>query len=395
MLKFKSTIFSDENDIYVALQSNKSKLSTNALRKLAFKRGIIYPSFLNRDELIGQISELPFTFSQLQELTNKLTPKINRDQYSVKRIFGKFDLSKLNDVIEKVVENRPRFVGAENISHHQSIQTCIIEVDYTEFDFGRGKYQQKKRHGGYIQFLEKPNYVSIQYTYTKRIDGILNEVIEMYYDTVNKDFSLQSIDLSPIIDASLRNEFIKSIYETSNSFMFLELAKVRVSKIHSILESSKEEIDSSIDDLDSDLIDDDEDKDTSKLLQPNDDREYSIDNAQFDGNLLNDANEVNELCQNNFYRSRIKWKSKALFLKDKPLITFELAFDNKHQAKDLKFRIIGKENIAENGLKEAVIGSEFDIVIRELEDCIFSSYDRVTAKIEQDEMPQPKEARNA
>ncbi|WP_335903617.1 hypothetical protein [Shewanella algae] len=395
MLKFKSTIFSDENDIYVALQSNKSKLSTNALRKLAFKRGIIYPSFLNRDELIGQISELPFTFSQLQELTNKLTPKINRDQYSVKRIFGKFDLSKLNDVIEKVVENRPRFVGAENISHHQSIQTYIIEVDYTEFDFGRGKYQQKKRHGGYIQFLEKPNYVSIQYTYTKRIDGILNEVIKMYYDTVNKDFSLQSIDLSPIIDASLRNEFIKSIYETSNSFMFLELAKVRVSKIHSILESSKEEIDSSIDDLDSDLIDDDEDKDTSKLLQPNDDREYSIDNAQFDGNLLNDANEVNELCQNNFYRSRIKWKSKALFLKDKPLITFELAFDNKHQAKDLKFRIIGKENIVENGLKEAVIGSEFDIVIRELEDCIFSSYDRVTAKIEQDKMPQPKEASNA
>ncbi|TOB84278.1 hypothetical protein CGJ99_07975, partial [Vibrio parahaemolyticus] len=134
MLKYKSTIFSDENDIYIALQSNRAKLSTNSLRKLAFKRGILYPSTLDRDELIGQISDLPFSYSQLQELTNKLTPKVNRDQYSVKRISGKFDLTQMNDVVDKVIEARPRFVGAETITHHKSIQSYYIEIDYTEFD---------------------------------------------------------------------------------------------------------------------------------------------------------------------------------------------------------------------------------------------------------------------
>ncbi|EPI5804390.1 hypothetical protein WMQ48_11700 [Vibrio cidicii] len=391
MLKYKSTIFSDENDIYIALQSNRAKLSTNSLRKLAFKRGILYPSTLDRDELIGQISDLPFSYSQLQELTNKLTPKVNRDQYSVKRISGKFDLTQMNDVVDKVIEARPRFVGAETITHHKSIQSYYIEIDYTEFDFTRGKYQQKKRHGGYIQFLEKDDYISIQFTYTKRIQDILDEVIQMYRDTVNNDILVQNVDLSAVVDADLRNKFMVNLYDTAKPFLFLELEKVRVSKVRSILDSSIDESKPSAD-LDDDLLDDEEQ--TEDLLQDADDREYSIDNAQFDGKSLNDADEVNELCNNNFYRSRIKWKSKALSLTDKPIITFELAFDDKYQAKDLKFRILGKEPIEGKGGKEAVNGSDFNVVMRDLEDIIFNTLDEVLTEHGSAE-PVPKEVSNA
>ncbi len=383
MLKFKSTIFSDENDIYIALQSNKAKLSSSALRKIAFKRGTIYPASLERDDLINHISDLPFSYSHLTELTNRLTPKINRDQYSVKRIVGDFDLSKLNDVVEKVKEGRPRFVGAEHINPSKTIQAFYVEVDYTEFDFTRGKYQQKKRHGGYIQFLEKAGYISIQYTYTKRIQSILNDIIAMYRDTVSKAFEVQDVDLSAVVDADLRNQFMINLYDTSTPFKFLELEKVRVSKVHSILDAATDghtienmEEDFS-DDLDSDLMGDDDGDQEEPLMSSEDNREYSIDNAQFDGQLLNDAEEVKDLCENNFYRSRIKWTSKALSLKEKPIVTFELAFDDKHRAKDLKFRILGKEAVDGKGGKEPVDGADFDIVIRELEDIIFKSLDNV------------------
>ncbi|KJG12893.1 hypothetical protein [Photobacterium iliopiscarium] len=400
MLKFKSTIFSDENDIYIALQSNKAKLSENALRKLVFKRGIIYPISLDRDELIGHISDLPFSYSHLTELTNRLTPKINRDQYSVKRIAGKFDLSTLNDVVEKVKEGRPRFVGAEYITPSRSIQSFYVEIDYTEFDFGRGKYQQKKRHGGYIQFLEKKNYISIQYTYTKRIKEILNDIIKMYRDTVNKDFIVQDVDLSAVLDADLRNQFMLRLYDTVKPLKFLELEKVRVSKVYSILDPSLQgaseacaSLDEDVleDDLDSDLLDGDSDAASDELK---DERECSIYNAQFDGQLLHDADEVTEFCNNNFYRSRIKWSSKALSLKDKPIVTFELTFDDKHQAKDLKFRIIGKEAVDGKGGKEPVDGADFNIIIRELEDAIFKSLDDVLALYEGSSTDQ-KEVSNA
>lgn len=391
MLKYKSTIFSDENDIYIALQSNRAKLSPGSLRKLAFRRGILYPSTLDRDDLINRISDLPFSYSQLQELTNKLTPKINRDQYSVKRITGNFDLSKMNDVVEKVIEGRPRFVGAENITHNKSIQSYYIDVDYTEFDFTRGKYQQKKRHGGYIQFLEKNDYISIQFTYTKRIQDILNDVIQTYRDAVSSDIFVQDIDLSAVIDAGMRNKFMVNIYDTVSPFLFLELEKVRVSKVHSILEPSLDGSKSTAD-LDDDLLDDEELSDD--LIDNSDDREYSIDNVQFDGKSLNDADEINDLCDNNFYRSRIKWKSKALTLTNKPIITFELAFDDKYQAKDLKFRILGKEPVDGKGGKDAVDGSDFDVIMRELENIIFDALDYVLTEYGSAE-PAQKDASNA
>ncbi|EKB12186.1 hypothetical protein [Aeromonas veronii] len=391
MLKYKSTIFSDENDIYVALQSNRAKLSPSSLRRLAFRRGIIYPSTLDRDELISRISDLPFSYSQLQELTNKLTPKINRDQYSVKRITGDFELSKINDVVDKVIESRPRFMGAENITHSKSIQSYYIDVDYTEFDFTRGKYQQKKRHGGYIQFLEKNGYISIQFTYTKRIQEILDSVIQVYRDTVSSDISVHNIDLSTIVDAGLRNRFMVNIYDMATPFLFIELEKVRVSKVHSILDASLDESKSTAD-LDNELLDYEDS--TDDLLDNTDDREYSIDNVQFDGSSLNDAEEVNKLCDDDFYRSRIKWKSKALNITGKPIITFELAFDDKYQAKDLKFRILGKEPIDGKGGKEAVDGADFDLVMRELEDIIFGSLDGVLTEHRSLELAQ-KDVSNA
>lgn len=377
MLKFKSTIFSDENDLFIALQSNKAKLTSQSLRKLAFKRGIIYPSSLDRDELISHISDLPFTYSQLEEIKNKLTPKINRDQYSIRQVLGDFDISKLSDVLDNVIENRPRFVGSEVINHSQSITGIYnVDLEYTEFDFTRGKYQQKKRHGGYIQFMTKGNYVSIQYTYTKRIKDILDNILKCYRTMVCDNFEVKDVDLSTTIDSGLRNEFIEGIYSSvANKFIFLQIEKARVSKCKSILSKSIDNATSS-EDLDNELLE----SDGAEDLTNNDDNDQRIENAQFDGNYLHSSSEVKEFCENGFYLSRIKWKSKALLLKDKPIVIFELTFDDKHQGKDLKFRILGKESSTGSSKREPVIGADFEMLINGLESSIFSSLKRVIEK---------------
>lgn len=377
MLKFKSTIFSDENDLFIALQSNKAKLTSQSLRKLAFKRGIIYPSSLDRDELISHISDLPFTYSQLEEIKNKLTPKINRDQYSIRQVLGDFDISKLSDVLDNVIENRPRFVGSEVINHSQSIIGIYnVDLEYTEFDFTRGKYQQKKRHGGYIQFMTKGNYVSIQYTYTKRIKDILDNILKCYRTMVCDNFEVKDVDLSTTIDSGLRNEFIEGIYSSvANKFIFLQIEKARVSKCKSILSKSIDNATSS-EDLDNELLE----SDGAEDLTNNDDNDQRIENAQFDGNYLHSSSEVKEFCENGFYLSRIKWKSKALLLKDKPIVIFELTFDDKHQGKDLKFRILGKESSTGSSKREPVIGADFEMLINGLESSIFSSLKRVIEK---------------
>lgn len=52
MNKYQATIFSTDSDIYTALQSNKIKLSDNSIREIAFNRGVLFASNLERDALI-------------------------------------------------------------------------------------------------------------------------------------------------------------------------------------------------------------------------------------------------------------------------------------------------------------------------------------------------------
>ncbi|MCG9739635.1 hypothetical protein L1D32_15840 [Shewanella insulae] len=391
MKQFKSMVFSDENDIYMALHSNKSKVSEPELRTLAFSRGVVYPSKLGRDELIDNISDLPFSYSQLQRLTNRLTPKVNRDQYSVKRIYGKFDFTELPDVINKVRAARPRTIGTEHIKHQASIGQFFIEVEYTEFDFTKGKFQQKRRHAGYIQFISHDEtFTSIRYTFTPRIESILQEILAEYKLIKDVNIDITNVDLSSVVSPQLRNEFIDKLLTVNKDFIFLGLDKVRVSKVETISdEGSKPKkigvVDDIVDSLDQDLMDEDgklaesdhlSDKDVDKDV----DKDHYISDASFIGKGLSDCEQVEDLCRSGFYMSRIKWHSKVKFLKDNPVVSFELAFHEKYIGKTLKFRILGKTTTdADTGLvvKSPVDGADFDQVIAKLEELLFSSHDQV------------------
>jgi hypothetical protein len=72
-----------------------------------------------------------------------------------------------------------------------------------------------------------------------------------------------------------------------------------------------------------------------------------------------------------FIGVKIKWKSIAIFLPEKPVITFELAFDDKHMARDLKFKIVSKEFAGKPKTRDKLSDSEFDQTIKTLEEYIF------------------------
>ncbi|HHQ6168017.1 TPA: hypothetical protein ACSR37_005290, partial [Enterobacter hormaechei subsp. steigerwaltii] len=102
------------------------------LRKIAFNRGIIFPSDLSKEVLIEKISDLPFSYNHIREVQDKLATKPSQDVFSVKRIYEEFDIEKLYDVVNKVKENRPKLLGHEKIDHYSGLQTYHISIDYTE-----------------------------------------------------------------------------------------------------------------------------------------------------------------------------------------------------------------------------------------------------------------------
>lgn len=375
MNKYQATLFSNESDIFTALHSNKLKMSETALRKLAFNRGLILPKEMDRDRLVERISDLPFSYEHIREIQDKLASETSQEIYSVKRIYEGFNIEKLSDVMDKVIAGRPKMLGSEVIEHSGSILKYHVKIAYTEFDFKRGKFQQKKLYGGDIWFISHKDYTSVRYTYTKRIESILEAIIKTYKYIVSSDIVVNEIDMSSVLDADFRNLFALSLYDfdgiyNTSGFEYAGLEKVRVSRIK--IESDvygKSEDEVIVDDeLESgseleDDIDEDMQQDDSENLT------FNINNAAYDGKSLVDTTQITELCKDGFYRSSIRWKSKATFLTNNPMIVFELGFDEKYLAKKIKFKVLHKE--LTNGDKEKIVQTDIDKIIVKLEEKIF------------------------
>lgn len=385
MNKYQATLFANESDIYTALHSNKSKMAPGSLRKIGFDRGLIFSKKLKREELIEKLADLPFSYSHVEAIQKKLDSKTSQELHSVKRIFNNqegfddFDIDELFDVLEVVKQNRPSMLGNEEIQHFGTPGMYTVAIEYTEFDFKRNKFQQRKLYGGEIRFVQHKDYVSVRYTYTKRIKEILTKIIKTYQEQTRTTIDVREIDLSDIKDAELRNAFAEKIYDfehmysSSSQFIYAGLEKVRVSKIKTILDD-EEDIE----------IDGDDEGDDFEQDAKADDKENKtfIDNASYDGKSLVNTKQIGDLCKDGFYRSQIKWKSKATFLSGNPVITFELAFDDKYKAKDLKFKIISKESAGMPETKDKLTDAEFDQVISHLEEHVFVVNDFISSESE-------------
>lgn len=385
MNKYQATLFSNESDIYTALHSNKSKLSEGSLRKMAFNRGLLFPKSLEREDLIEKLADLPFSYSHVVEIQKKLTSHSSQEVYSVKRFYDDFDIDELYDIVETVKSERPRMLGSEKIEHFGAAGQYVVSVEYTEFDFKRSKFQQSKCYGGDIRFIVHRDYVSVRYTYTKRIKEILSRIIDAYNAKKSTKVTINEIDLSSITNAELRNMFAKHLYDfegvynDTSGFVYAGLEKVRVSRIKTILE--EQEVDGMME-LDSDDLEPEENDIDSDIQQDDNENRMFIDNAAYDGQSLVNTSQIEELCGENFYRSHIKWKSKATFLRGNPVITFELAFDDKHLAKEIKFKILTKEVAGVPESREKLSDAEFDLVMSRLEEKIFLINDFIIEKAE-------------
>jgi hypothetical protein len=384
MNKYQATLFSNESDIYTALHSNGAKITDVTLRKIAFNRGLIFPSNLSKELLIEKISDLPFSYNHIREVQDKLATKSSQDVFSVKRIYDEFDIEKLYDVVNKVKENRPKLLGHEKIDHFSGLQTYHISIDYTEFDFRRGKFQQKKLYSGGIIFIVKKDYVSVRYNYTPRISEILNQVIDTYSSTVSNNIIVNEIDLSSIIDTDLRNIFAVHLYDFNGNykktgFEYAGLEKVRVSRIKTPLDINGDNLERNVNEETQELskfghsTDNQDDDDINSQEMASDDAEnltFNINNAAYDGLSLVNAPQIKELCSDGFYRSLIRWKSFSTAVKNHT-ITFELSFDDKYLGRNIKFRALYKESNSVSAEREKLSDADFDQVMKQLEEKIF------------------------
>ncbi|WP_172741589.1 hypothetical protein [Citrobacter youngae] len=393
MNKYQATIFSTDSDIYTALQSNKVKLSDNSIREIAFNRGVLFSSNLERDTLIEKVSELPFSYSHVVSIQDRLATNTNHEIYSILRIYEGFDVNNLYEVVENVKSERNYKFREESITHSGGLGTYTIEVTYTEYDFRRGKFQQKKLNSGKISFIKSKNFTSVRFTQTKKITNILYDILNYYKAKVLEAINIQHVDLAHISDQTLRNMFAKHLYDFDNRFTldgfnYFGLEKVRLSRIKTIFEDDTDELNSPSSDFSSDPDCDEEDESSQGMISKSEEnkkdehnRVFRLNNASYDGHSLVDAKQIEELCDEGFYRSFIRWKSRVTFLSNNPIVTFEIGFEDKHFCREIKIRILHKQYSYSGDDKEKIEPHEFDQIIKSLEDRIFNANDLIIEEL--------------
>ncbi|ELY4575631.1 hypothetical protein SMZ97_003266 [Cronobacter turicensis] len=390
MNKYQATIFSTDSDIYTALQSNKIKLSDNSIREIAFSRGVLFSSSLERDALIEKVSELPFSYSHIVSIQDRLATNTNHEIYSILRIYEGFDVNNLYEVVEMIKLERKNRYKEESINHSGGLGTYTIDVTYTEYDFRRGKFQQKKLNGGKISFVKSKNFTSVRFTYTKKIKNILNDILDYYKAKVLDSINIQYIDFAHISEQSLRNIFAKRLYDfdnrfTTDGFIYSGLEKVRLSRIKTCFDES-ENLDAAPADFTPDLDDDEENpqqilSESEENTKDEHNKVFKLNNASYDGHSLVDAKQIEELCNEGFYRSFIRWKSRVSSLTNNPVVTFEIGFEDKHYCREIKIRILHKQYSYSGDDKEKIEPHEFDLIIKALEDRIFNANDFIIEEL--------------
>lgn len=393
MNKYQATIFSTDSDIYTALQSNKIKLSDNSIRELAFNRGILLSSTLEREILIEKVSELPFSYSDVVCIQDRLATNTNHEIYSILRIYEGFDVNELYEVVENVKSERKEKYREEVITHGGGLGTYTIEITYTEYDFRRGKFQQKKLNGGKISFIKTKNFTSVRFTQTKKITSILNQIIDYYKAKVLDAINVQHVDLAHISDQMLRNMFAKHLYDfdnrfTGDGFNYFGLEKVRLSRIKTIFDDEADQFISKPSDLNQEPENCEEDETSQEIISKAEEikedehnKVFKLNNASYDGHSLVDAKQIEELCNEGFYRSFIRWKSRVTLLSNNPIVTFEIGFEDKHFCREIKIRILHKQHSYSGDDKEKIEPHEFDLIIKSLEDRIFNANDLILEEL--------------
>ncbi|WP_312212669.1 hypothetical protein [Pseudescherichia sp.] len=392
MNKYQATIFSTDSDIYTALQSNKIKLSDNSIREIAFNRGVLFSSNLERDILIEKMSELPFSYAHVVSIQDRLATNTNHEIYSILRIYEGFDVNNLYDIVEHIKSERKDRHREESITHSGGLGTYTIEVIYTEYDFRRGKFQQKKLNGGKISFIKSKNFTSVRFTHTKKIANILGDILNYYKVKVLDTINIQHIDLAHISDQTLRNMFAKHLYDfdnrfTNDGFNYFGLEKVRLSRIKTIFDDEADDLNSDPADFSTDT-ESEEDENSQGMISKKEEnkkdehnRVFKLNNASYDGHSLVDAKQIEELCNEGFYRSFIRWKSRVTLLTNNPIVTFEIGFEDKHFCREVKIRILYKQHSYSGDDKEKIEPHEFDLIIKSLEDRIFNANDLIIEEL--------------
>lgn len=234
-----SQFYADDKDIRDLITASPQAMTNGRILELARNRGIFLADTTEdsymREEIIDYVSRLPFSWPELNALTDIVHPRPRTPRTTSERVYTDAGM----DAIERaahVVEKRRNEEGLQTLNVSRSGTTVHVRVKYTKVLTGKTRLLQREPHEVEVD-IERITKPDGSFALVCRHDdpvaqAVTNDVLSALAGTLETAPKRATIDLGHVLDPSLRSKFFLDLMKSIEGYgRISDVSKVGVFRV--------------------------------------------------------------------------------------------------------------------------------------------------------------------
>lgn len=217
------------NDKAICDAVNSSKLSTQSLTEIFFKRGIIISPKTNRKELALYYSRMFTGFKDFSDLTSDLQSITHRQQITsrfIKGVDASDALSAANKL--KLIINDKKYEKDASAFVNRKQNEIVLQITYSDINPNKSQLQQVVTKEALISITKTADELVVRSPYNEDAERWANQLIEIMNNGRDQPVKAEQISLEFIDDARLRSRFIEDLIRNLDGFSLKDVSRVSI-----------------------------------------------------------------------------------------------------------------------------------------------------------------------
>ena len=268
---------------------SSSKVSSQSLSEIFFKRGIIISPKTDRNELALYYSRMFTGYRDFDELTSNLQSNTQREKTTSRFITNtnSDEMLQAANELEKIINSKeyPKDASAKISKYPNEIK---ITITYTDINPNKSQLQQTATKESTITITEQAGELTLRSPYNDDSEIWVNHLLELLSKDKATPPKVETISLEFLDNPKLKSQFLEQLINAVKGYSLKDVSKVSV--------FNPEKTNTASDGLDGQSSETDDIDSGTHVFR-----------ASLNGKGVLNSKEVDSLHEKGFYTSHVMW----------------------------------------------------------------------------------------
>jgi len=317
-----------DKEIFDVLMSSRQRLTDAVLLGLARERGIFYSAHDSRDMLAANMALLTYDYHDLSNVLQHREQVSRAEKVTSITLNASLTVDDIKEVVSELVVDTPS--DETIVGHKRGSQGYVMDVSYSEVDFGKTRLAQRKPKEAAIEFVVSGDKTLIRLPANSKAKEIVEKVKARLEERKRITIAADMIDVSDIIDPGLRTQFFTTLISTLPQYSLYNVTSVKVGRLPEDGNGDNDESEDAETDGESDP---EADQAAAGMLAV-------VTDVVMKGTSLLTSAEYRSLRDRGFFITSIVWRAR-LMVPDYPIVEFEAGFEEPGAGRGFKYNTRG------------------------------------------------------